>query len=36
MKKYKIYINGYEVGTISATPEEIRKYNAAGIVAIEA
>ena len=31
MRKYKIYVDGYEVGTIEATPEQIKKYNENGI-----
>ena len=36
MRKYKIFVDGYEVGTIEATPEEIKKYNSQGITATEA
>lgn len=32
MKTYKIIINGQEVGTQELTPEDIKRYNAAGII----
>lgn len=32
MKTYTIYIDGQTIGKQELTPEEVKKYNAAGII----
>ena len=36
MQNYIIYVEGYEVGKEALTPEQVRKYNANGIVCLKA
>lgn len=36
MKTYRIIINGQEIGKQQLTPEQVKKYNKAGIIAIRA
>lgn len=34
MKAYKIYVDGFQIGTDTLTPEEVRDMNSSGIVVV--
>ena len=36
MKTYRIILNGQEIGRQQLTPEQVKKYSKAGIIAIRA
>lgn len=36
MKVYRIILNGQEIGKQQLTPEQVKKYSKAGIIAIRA